>query len=125
MTINESKIIDITRFSAMLLIIACHYVSWIPQISFLGQVFNVGVPLFFIISGFLYGQKEITNSYVWLKNQFIKISVPVYLYYIIFTVILLCTGRVGTLSISDSIKQLLHLKGILGGDIGNIQTGHL
>jgi surface polysaccharide O-acyltransferase-like enzyme len=109
----------------MLLIVACHYVSWIPQISFLGQVFNVGVPLFFIISGFLYGQKEITNPLAWFKKQFVKISVPVYLYYIIFTIVLLCIGKLGIVSPISTIKQILHLKGALGGGIGEVQTGHL
>lgn len=53
----ESKIITIIRSFAMVVIILCHYCDYFEGVEFLSQLFNVGVPIFFIISGFLYGQK--------------------------------------------------------------------
>ena len=57
----------------MFLIVLCHYVSWFPRISWTGQFFNVGVPLFFIISGFLYGSKTIESKYVFFVGRLKKL----------------------------------------------------
>jgi len=76
-SISEAETITVIRAAAMILIVLCHYVSWYPSISFVGQVFNVGVPLFFVISGFLYGGKTIENIPNWYIKQLIKISVPI------------------------------------------------
>lgn len=77
---EESRIITVTRTVAMLSIVMCHLVSWFPSISFIGQFFNVGVPVFFIISGYLYGQKDIKRIIPWYKKQFVKIILPIYIY---------------------------------------------
>ena len=50
---KESNIIGTIRGIAMIFIVICHYVSWFPQFSAAGQIFNVGVPIFFLISGYL------------------------------------------------------------------------
>lgn len=123
--ITANKTITVIRTIAMFLIILCHYVSWISPISFLGQVFNVGVPLFFIISGYLYGQKTIENVLLWYRKQLIKIVIPVYIYYLLIGVVLFLFGKFGTVNAGSAVKQLLCLKGVIGGEIGNIETGHL
>ena len=79
----ESKIITIIRAIAMVLIILCHYCDYFEGVEFLSQLFNVGVPIFFIISGFLYGQKQINNIKKWYIKQFAKIVIPLYIYYFI------------------------------------------
>lgn len=48
--------ISVTRIAGMFLIFATHLFLGFYGSS-LGYVFNVGVPLFFIISGYLYGKK--------------------------------------------------------------------
>lgn len=94
-TEKESRTISVIRTVAMLSIVMCHYIQWFGRWSFLGQFFNVGVPLFFIISGFLYGQKNIENVWSWYKKQFIKIVIPLYMYYIMVGVILAVIGKMG------------------------------
>lgn len=121
----ESKIITIIRAIAMVLIILCHYCDYFEGVEFLSQLFNVGVPIFFIISGFLYGQKQINNVKKWYIKQFVKIVIPLYTYYLISALVLLVVGKLGEVNMLDSIKVLLNLQGLVGGKIGNVQSGHL
>ena len=124
-TKEESRIVTINRTIATVLILLCHYVGWFPRIAFTGQFFNVGVSVFFIISGYLYGQKKIGNVLTWLKRRYVTLSVPLYLYYVIGTVFLFVLGLLEPINGISIFKILLHLQGILGGGIGNLQTGHL
>lgn len=53
--------ISISRVLATLMIVTCHiigYFTFIPGHMHLGQFFNVGVPMFICISGYLYGLKS-------------------------------------------------------------------
>lgn len=46
-----------------------------------GQIFNVGVPMFMMLSGFLFALKPAPASYrIWFKNRIIRILVPYYLF---------------------------------------------
>lgn len=121
----ESKIITIIRSFAMVVIILCHYCDYFEGVEFLSQLFNVGVPIFFIISGFLYGQKQINNIKKWYIKQFAKIVIPLYTYYFISALVLLAVGKLGEVNLLDSIKVLLNVQGLVGGKIGNVQSGHL
>lgn len=51
--------ISMVRFIAMILIVVCHMFQYYDHE--LCHWFNVGVQVFFVISGFLYGTKEIDN----------------------------------------------------------------
>lgn len=124
-SIVESKIITIIRTFAMVLIILCHYCDYFERVEFLSQLFNVGVPIFFIISGFLYGQKQINNVKKWYIKQFAKIVIPLYTYYLVSALVLLALGKLGKVNMLDSIKVLLNLQGLVGGKLGNVQSGHL
>ena len=78
--------IAITRVVAMLSILMCHiikYYSFVPGAAFLGQFFNIGVEMFLIISGYLYGMRFITDYKVWISNRWLKICLPVLVWYII------------------------------------------
>ena len=121
----ESRIITIIRTCAMFFIILCHYLAFFDGLEALSQLFNVGVPVFFIISGFLYGQKRIANIGRWYRKQFLKIIIPLYTYYLISGIVLWIIGKLGEIRFIDVIKLLLNLQGICGGKIGNIQTAHL
>ena len=71
-------VISLIRFLAMLSIIACHFCQYFE--SEWAQWLNIGVQLFFIISGFLYGNQTISEPIPWLKKRFVKILVPYYLF---------------------------------------------
>lgn len=121
----ESVSITYARVLATLCIVACHWFDQWLGIPALGQLFNVGVPVFFIISGFLYGRKQINGILKWYFKQFWKIVIPVYAYYAVSVVILLIMGDVGRLNWKTVLYQLLNLQGFLYGQIGNVQVAHL
>ena len=84
-TLNEktSYAVSVIRVFAALLIFLCHAVqlfdSALLQMS--GQVFNVGVPLFMMISGFLFAVKGKPESYCsWFGNRLLRILTPYYLF---------------------------------------------
>lgn len=61
----KSVSLSISRVVATLGIVICHIISYytiIPGHDILGHFFNVGVPMFIIISGFLYGKKAILGG---------------------------------------------------------------
>ncbi len=123
-SINRNSI-SLIRIVATFAILLCHYVSWFDRINFTGQIFNVGVPLFFIISGYLFGNKTIDKTFPWLKKRLLRIVTPVYLYYAVCVIVLLLIGNLGDISLWATVKQLLNLHGFVGGGIGNVVTGHL
>ena len=62
----KDNAISMLRFISMLMIIACHICQHYEiELAFW---FNVGVQVFFMISGFLYGQKDINNPFAWFWN---------------------------------------------------------
>lgn len=64
----------------MLLIISCHICQYFD--NRLAWWFNVGVQIFFIISGFLYGSKLINSPVKWFLKNARKILLPYYLFLI-------------------------------------------
>ena len=122
---EESQIISVTRTVATISIVLCHLVSWFPKIKFLGQLLNVGVPVFFIISGYLYGHKEIKNVLPWYKKQIIKIVIPIYAYIIICSFLLILLGKFGSIQPIKCFLALFQLTGFCEAEIGNITTSHL
>lgn len=68
----------------MMLIVLCHIAQCYDlQIAWL---LNVGVQIFFFMSGFLYGRLDITGSpYNFYKKRFVKVYLP---YYIFLTIVI-------------------------------------
>jgi peptidoglycan/LPS O-acetylase OafA/YrhL len=121
---KDSLILSFERVTAMFLIILCHLSSAV-NINALGQVFNVGIYVFFILSGYLFSFKEISNPIFWFQERMKKIMIPCYIYYVISALILFVLGKLGEISIIKAIKIVLNLQGLCGGSIGNVVTGHL
>ena len=124
-TKSESRAISTIRTVAMFLIILCHYAPTFLGSSALGALFSIGVPVFFIISGYLYGKKDIKNIKNWYIKQFIKISIPVYIYCIIVGIILLVFNNLGTITFKNIIIHIFLLQGFVNTNLGNIFTGNL
>lgn len=83
------------RAFSMLLILACHYCAAcaIPAVSMLGQVFNIGVYLFFILSGFLTGYKGIAPPYKkWYLKRIRRIFAPYWLFLFCLAAVHLAKG---------------------------------
>ena len=81
---KENSISQI-RLIAMIMIITCHIFQQMN--NELAWWFNVGVQIFFTMSGFLYGRKIIGNPWKWIKHNFYKILLDYYIYIILIILI--------------------------------------
>lgn len=110
---NKNLTISLTRVLAMFLIILCHIIGYykvIPGSGFLGQIFNVGVYIFFIISGYLYGNKVIDNFKSWFKKRWCKIVIPIIILTIIDMLLLIVAEE--NVSIISFIYYSLNIQGL-------------
>ena len=97
---SQSNAISIIRVMAMILVISCHITQgYDQQIAF---ILNVGVQLFFLISGFIYGKVEISSAMDFYKKRVVKIYIP-------FIIVVLLFSGVYTISGIEHVswKQLI------------------
>lgn len=76
---NRNHAISLCRVFSMILIILCHIIHlypFVPGSQFLREVLNVGVYTFLAISGYLYGQKNISWFGSWVVGRAIKVLLP-------------------------------------------------
>lgn len=113
--------IQLIRIVAMSLIIVCHLCTCSTNsiLSSLGLFFDVGVFIFFLISGFLYGDKNIENTKEWLKKRLAVILIPMYIFVLLLIWINITTG---TINILQTIPYLFNMQYFYGGIQGG---GHL
>ena len=79
-TTFESCCVTSLRAVAMTMIVACHIVSSYGSRYY--AVLNIGVQVFFVLSAFLYAQKDIDNPPNWLKKRFTKLYPPLFIFLI-------------------------------------------
>lgn len=80
LTDNESKSLTWIRVLAMMSIVVCHIFQAYHNLW--ADVFNAGVQVFLVMSGYLYGYKQITDWHVWAGKRIMKVYVP----YIVFLI---------------------------------------
>ena len=73
---------------------------------------NIGVQIFFFMSGYLYGGREIANAKEWLLRQFKKIAKPYYLYLLLFIPVIYWLDP-SALSLSKTAVELAFLEGFM------------
>lgn len=115
MSIFDKRSITNLRVFATILILCCHLVVTFDNkmIQLTGQFFNVGVDLFLIISGYLYGKKEISKKYTyknWLISRAKRILTPMYIFMIFLFFIYLFKGL--DIQISHWIAYIFNLQGL-------------
>ena len=108
---SQSNAISIIRVMAMILIVSCHITQgYDQQIAF---ILNVGVQIFFLLSGFLYGKIEITSIASFVKKRFVKVYIP-------FIFVVLCSAAIYTIfhitdiSAKSVLLYLLDIQGFIG-----------
>lgn len=110
--INKINSITLVRVISMIFIILCHtigYYHFIPGANALGGLFNVGIYSFFIISGYLYGEKEIKQFGRWYLQRFVKIWLPASVFVgMVLLIFFVCKQKFNGLSI---LIYLLNLSG--------------
>ena len=93
----ESVSIKYARIFATVCIFLCHLATSANNtlLELLGMFLNVGIYIFLFISGYLYSQKRITKKqsiFIFLRNRYIRTSMPVIIWMIIVIVINLICG---------------------------------
>lgn len=78
---DKEDYISFLRFGAMCSIVLCHLLQFYGNA--LAWWFNVGVQIFLIISGFLYGRKEEIKAVSFIAKEFKKILLNYYVYLIV------------------------------------------
>ena len=91
--------LSFARMISMCFIIACHFMQYYEYE--LAWWFNVGVQMFFFLSGFLFANKVVDLSA--LKKQFIKILIPYYLIVILANIAWILSGTSNIKSIISAI----------------------
>lgn len=80
---RKNATISLVRFVSMVFIVVCHFMQYYNmKLAFL---FNVGVQMFFCLSGFLYGNKKIDTPLNFIVKNFKKILIP-YWIFIVFAI---------------------------------------
>lgn len=77
----ESNSIKYLRSLALIMIVLCHLFQAFGNRW--AWVLNVGVQIFFVISGFLYGSMYIENYAKWGGRRFVKLYLPYAIYIVI------------------------------------------
>ena len=114
MTLLQRNAITIVRVISMMMIITCHILQGYNQPS--AFLFNVGVQIFFLLSGFLYGKIEITSIASFVKKRLAKVYIP-------FIFLVLCCAAIYTIfniadvSVKNVLPYLLNIQGFIGGGI--------
>lgn len=77
---RKDATVSILRVLAMLMIVLCHTIEIypIPYARELGPLLGLGVEVFLLISGYLYGIKTIQNTKQWLLRSYLKIWLPMF-----------------------------------------------
>lgn len=101
---KKDNAIDYIRVISMAMIVLCHYFMYYDNV--LAWWFNVGVQVFFLISGFLYSGRDIGNPVEFIAKQFKKILVPYYIFMIPVTVLYVLFAR-DAVSAGSIIKVFL------------------
>ena len=118
-TNQQSIAISVIRVLAMSLIIACHFLqAYGYTIAFL---LNVGVQIFFLTSGFLYGKIEIANPLEFYRKRLTRIYIP---YALVVVTILIIQSLLGLwqFNFQDVAIYALSLQGFIKSSVAGLIT---
>ena len=111
----ESHAIALLRGYSVIMIVLCHILQGLH--NHWAWVLNIGVQIFFILSGYLYGKKEIIEAKSWYVQRAIKILSPFYLY-VFFAILTILFWHPEMLSWKKNLFYAFNLQGIGGGIMG-------
>ncbi|MCM1309765.1 MAG: acyltransferase [Bacteroides sp.] len=111
MTKTESDALNLLRWGSTIAIVVCHLQQAVDNPW--AWLFNVGVQVFFFLSGFLYGGRRIGSPLKFYCRRFTKLYLP-YALWVSVAITLLCT--IGGLSPEPSriVRQYMMLGNLPG-----------
>lgn len=111
--LKRDNVISLLRSISMIAIVLCHFLQnmFTGAINELGMFFGIGVQVFILISGVLYGNKYIESFGKWFLNRYLKITIPVYVLLITVFVFSIITGK--AFNLYTFIVYGLDLQGII------------
>lgn len=112
--------IQLLRITSMFMILACHFFNELGNTfgNSLAQFFNVGVFIFIIISGYLFGKKNIDNVKEWYIKRGVRIFIPLWIWTIVVNIIYAIMGMQDKISIKYIVITILNLQGFFGTTLG-------
>ena len=120
--------ISLCRSVAMIMIIICHFGTAYGHAS-IGQFFQSGVQVFLLISGLLYGSKEIISCKKWLIGRWKRVCVPCYLHLAVIIVLSLIKeiklSLIGIIQILLGLEGYHHIVTFLDNPWSVVGTSHL
>ena len=120
---KDIQFAEVIRFLGVILILLCHYTEQSTNVllNMSAQFLNIGVPIFIILSGFLFGAREGgKNVLTWYMRRIKRIYIPYELFVIILAVITILLG--GNIITRDWLFLVLGLQGSDVGVYGAEQT---
>ncbi len=100
---QRNSSISLIRLISLLMIITCHIMQWLGLE--LAWWFNIGVQIFLCISGWLYGQRDVSEITIFYNRRFKKILLP---YFIVF----ISCGIIQFLFVRSVFKSTIFIKGL-------------
>lgn len=110
--------ISILRLLSTMLIVACHICQ--AYENSLAFYLNIGVPIFFSISGYLYGKRKKESPLNFLYNRFVKVIIPYYGICIIVFLVNLMFSQFATIK---QVISMVFIQQAFGETL--INCGHL
>ena len=104
--------ISLIRMLSMFMIITCHVLQYYDNVFF--RLFNVGVQVFLIISGYLYGIRKIESVPTFLFKQVKKIIVPYWTFLIVAVALywILSPDYISPVIVRDSFLTIGTIRGL-------------
>jgi len=109
----ERDALNLIRWLSAISIVVCHLLQGLGNDY--AWIFNAGVQVFFILSGFLYGSKRITCIKKFYTGRLLKLYIP-YLIWVIVSVLLITCFSPYDISAREFGLQILMLQNISGLD---------
>lgn len=116
-SLQQKNAITIVRVLSMLMIITCHILQGYNQPS--AFLFNVGVQIFFLLSGFLYGKIDITSIASFIKKRFVKVYIP-YILVVLCCAVIYMIFNIADLSFRNIVPYLFNIQGFVGDKIDGL-----
>ena len=115
LTHRESTALSLIRVLAVILIVSCHFLQGVD--SKLAWWLNVGVQIFFFLSGYLVGFKRVDNYIEWYKKRIQRVLKPYYIYFVLVLLIYLIFKN-EYLNLRGVLTYIIGLPGILANISG-------